>query len=559
MVSSFTIVILALLLSACGAAPTPRSAVEHDSTLPPILVHDVLELSFRHEDAYENRFFDVSLETDFIAPDGRTFARKGFYHSHNRWAVRFRPDQVGEWRYRYRFVARAQLLRTGNGGFRTIPSDSSKWPGRIRLNPANPYRWVSDDAQAYFPLGLQYCVGLREDRLGDSYIDGEGRNDGTSRRLTAHEYFAVYREAGFNLFRFSQRNCSYPIDGDLDHYNLPTSLVTDELLQAATTNGFRVMFGFFGNHEIGKLGSRTQRALAFLRTKLGFIDESIADTTDERVVEKEKLFISYCVARWGVYADFWELLNERKASDDWARVMATHVRAVDPDGKPVAISWEKAYLPEIAINTPHWYESEKESDSDLRVQELAVDWKQFGKPVLVGEQGNKGMNWDPLSATRMRVRAWTALFQEIGLIFWNTSWSKWGMNQGRYTPENVANIYLGPEERSYTRVLQQFSNQLDSGVRMTPVTISFPDAARAYALASSALTAVYVHHFADHNFPLTGLQVKISLPSAARLHYKWIDPATGATLGEGGIRTGADAIRAPSFSVDVALLVSKAS
>ena len=36
---------------------------------------------------------------------------------------------------------------------------------------------------------------------------------------------------------------------------------------------------------------------------------------DHELVEKEKRFVAYCVARWGVYADFWELLNERKASD----------------------------------------------------------------------------------------------------------------------------------------------------------------------------------------------------------------------------------------------------
>ena len=554
---SFRVTILALVLSACGRPPTPDGGVDHDSPLTPIPVHAVLELSFQHQGTYENPFFDVALETNFVAPDGRTLARKGFYHSQDRWVVRFRPDQAGEWRYRYRLFAGAKVLRAGVGEFRTILSDHSTRPGRIRVNPANPYRWVFDNDRPYFPLGLQDCVGAQEGRVHKLYVDGEGRNDGAARQLTAQEYFALYGQAGFNLLRFSQRNCSYSIHDDLDHYNIANSLATDELLQAATANNFRVMFGFFGYHGNWKTGGATERALRVLGTKLGLIDESISNTADERIVKKEKLFISYCVARWGVYADFWQLLNERKASDNWARVMAAHVQAVDPDGKPVSISWEKAYLPEIAINTPHWYESEKESDSDLRVQELAANWKKFGKPVLVGEQGNRGMNWDALSATRMRVRAWTALFQEIGLIFWNTSWSKWGMNQGRYTPDNVANIYLGPEERSYTTVLQHFSNQLDGNVRIVPVAVSLPESARAYGLASSALTAVYVHHFATHKLPLAGLQVKTSFPSLAR--YKWIDPATGSTLGEGRVQPSQDAIPAPPFSVDIALLVRSVS
>jgi hypothetical protein len=548
----FYLLILGLLLSSCGAPPTSGGAVEHEPTRTSIPVHDVLELSFRPHGVFRNPFFDVALETDFIAPDGTTAVREGFYHSGGTWAVRFRPNQTGEWRYSYRFFAGGEVLQTGDGEFLTIPSDSS---GHVRVSPTNPYRWVFDNGQPYFPLGLQDCVGSRDDRVNVFYVDGEGRDDGSGRRLQAQEYFKLYSEAGFNLFRFSQRNCSYSIHDDLEHYNVANSLATDELLQAATGNGFRVMFGFFGYHGNRSVG-RTERAVSFLLEKLRLMDESISDTTDRRIVEREKRFVSYCVARWGVYADFWQLLNERKASDDWARVMAAHVQAVDPDDKPVAISWEKPYLAEIAINTPHWYESEKESDSDRRVQELAASWKKFGKPVLVGEQGNTGMNWDPLSATRMRVRAWTALFQEIGLIFWNTSWSKWGMNQGKYTSGAVANIYLGPEERSYTSVLRQFSNQLDGNVRMAPVAVSLPESARAYGLVSSALGAVYVHHFANHKVPLEGLQVRMDLPPSSGLRYRWIDPASGSTLGQGRIRSSGGAILAPPFTVDIALLVS---
>jgi hypothetical protein len=170
--------------------------------------------------------------------------------------------------------------------------------------------------------------------------------------------------------------------------------------------------------------------------------------------------------------DFWELLNERHASDEWASTMADHVRSIDPDRKLISTSWEMPSLSAIDINVPHWSESESELQSDRRVQEVATEWKQAGKPVIVGEQGNTGMNWDPLSGQRMRLRTWTALFQEISVIFWNTSWSKAGMHGGRYSPGKVANIYLGLEERGYIRVLQDFASRLDAGVRMTPVEVS---------------------------------------------------------------------------------------
>jgi len=55
------------------------------------------------------------------------------------------------------------------------------------------------------------------------------------------------------------------------------------------------------------------------------------------------------------------------------------------------------------------------------VGERHREWKKFGKPVIVGEQGNVaskeemqsadiGGAWDAKSALRMRIRNWTALF-----------------------------------------------------------------------------------------------------------------------------------------------------
>src|SRR5262249_10812965 len=159
-------------------------------------IHNVLELSFRHNGTYDNAFFDAAVEVDFIAPDGRTLLRKGFYHSGDTWAVRFRPSYTGEWRYRYRFYSRSELLYVGEGKFQTIPSTSL---GGVGANPSNPYRWMFENGQPYFPLGLQDCVNAVEGHVGGFIIDGEGRNDQSGRRMSAQEYFALYGQAGFNL------------------------------------------------------------------------------------------------------------------------------------------------------------------------------------------------------------------------------------------------------------------------------------------------------------------------------------------------------------------------
>src|SRR5207248_4695732 len=132
---------------------------------------------------------------------------------------------------------------------------------------------------------------------------------------------------------------------------------------------------------------------------------------------------------------------------------------------------------------------------------LAGQWKQFGKPVIVTEQGNVaakdpasrpaevGGCWDPTSHTRMRIRIWSCLFQQISLVFWNTSTAKDGW---------YMNIWLGPRERQYLHAMHDFAYCLGGGVRPVPVTLSSSDSVRAYGLASKRRSAVYLHHFKNY-------------------------------------------------------------
>ncbi|MCI0591198.1 MAG: DUF5060 domain-containing protein [Gammaproteobacteria bacterium] len=555
---SIGIVSLALTMAgrADCAVPTKLFVTALRST-DSLLCYELFELSFKHNGAYDSNFFDVALDVVYASPSGTQRRVKGFYYGGDRWKARFRPDEPGTWTY--------ISTLTGKGGFRqqasgTFNCTTSNAEGPVRRHPNNPYRWVFANGKPYFPVGLQECVGNHGARLTNSTIDGEGRSD-TGRRISWEEYFSIYAQAGFNLYRFSQKNCSYMLYDDLDRYREDESKATDELLSLAREQGFRVMFGFFGYHGDWMHESEfLRRVTRKVQKLLAMREEAISALDDHKTLAKEKRFIEYAVARWGVYVDFWELLNEREASDEWTSVIAGHVRSVDPDRKPISTSWEKPHLPAIDINAPHWYESESEFESDLRVQQQAAEWKQAGKPVIVGEQGNTGMNWDPLSGVRMRIRTWSALFQEISFIFWNTSWSKAGMFGGRYnTSRHAANIYLGPEERGYIRVLQDFSSRLDAGMHMFPVDSS-RDLVRAYGLLSSRVATAYLHHFKDHTTAMRGVKITLRLPGAKRstaeLDGEWIDPSSGNVLGRVKLPPGRQTLDVPPFPVDLALLIT---
>jgi hypothetical protein len=558
--SALRLIILSLctlVLNCCNAKNQP--VAESYSLNPEVAAevprYEILEFSFWHNGVYRNNFRDVDLDAVLRSPSGVEHRIGGFFYGGDVWKIRFRPDETGTWTYSYTFSGAGGFRRQGSGSFLCLPSSAD---GPVRNNPDNRFRWIFAEGKPFFPIGLQDCIHLNGERPKDLVIDGEDRKH-PGRRVSPDEYFSIYGQAGFNLLRFSQKNCSYSLMDDLDHYRVAESLATDEFLALARKHSFRIMFGFFGFY--GKQQSDV-RALNVLEravnNALGRPVEAIETPENGELVEKEKRFVAYCVARWGVYADFWELLNERKASDEWTTLMADYVRSVDPDRKPISTSWEKADLPAIDINAPHWYESENELSSDLRWFQLASRWKQLDKPVIVGEQGNAGMNWDSRSALRMRIRAWTALFQEISLVFWNTSESKAAMFGGRYTPGNGANIYLGTEERSYVRVLQEFASHLDSGIRMAPVALFPPGVVRGYALVSANSAGFYLHHAATHTSPLESAELSFDFsPLGPRqLNGEWIDPATGAVVLRVSVPPRPARLAVPPFKVDLALLVT---
>jgi len=542
----------AFLLASCGSRSAHMGRLEVSRNAGSICRYGIFELSVKSTAVASDPFFDPVLKVEFRSPDGRSRRIRGFYYGRQIWMVRFRPDTPGTWTYSYAFGPGKDNPRSGEGNFLCTQAEDRFPP--LRVNPENPFRWITVSGATYFPVGLQDCFGHDGAHIAKPVIDGEGRSD-LPHAVTISQYFTIYGQAGFNLLRFSQRNCSFPLYSDLDHYLQIESLATDELIATARQSGFRVMFGIFGYHGLWYSGNYPGKVLHFLRGKLGMLDEGVGGRSGP--VEKEKRFIDYCVARWGVYVDFWELLNERQATDSWTASMAAYTRTTDPEHHPVATSWEKPSLPEIAINAPHWYTSEKETESDDVTVQRARDWKRFGKPVIVGEHGNLGMNWDPKSGLRMRLRLWTALFQEIALVFWNTSWSKYGMNGGVYTPANASNIYLGPEERMYVRILSDYASHLDSGVRMLPVSVSVPQRIRAYGLASGCVVGLYLHHYTDHSAIERGAEVTFTAPaSIVPGEARWIDTATGSRTGSATIRPGRQTIRVPPFQTDVALLLS---
>lgn len=416
----------------------PGLKVAHTQNTRTIPAYEVFEITFEHENEYAEAFFDVTIDAVFTSPSKEQIKVGGFHYGsssgpkihkqtngqrqqvtyefdkQNLWKARFAPAEIGKWTYSFTFTNQEGQKASGRGDFLCVKGRKPN-PGFLRRHPTNPFRFVFDDGSAYFPIGVQDCWGDNSGTgsvLNQYSMEGPFRTDlkappalppgplfvrgPANNPQNADVYFRYFSQCGFNLYRYSQQNCSFPLNHDLNKYLVQEGVMTDELLVCARKYGFRIFYGIFGFQNV-------------------FND----DAQSEENMAKVKRFIKYSVDRWGAYADFWEFLNEQKANDHWYEITIPYLKSIDPYHHPITTSWERPELPGIEINAPHWYEREDELQSDAVTASRAKDWKKHNKPVVVGEQGNHvdtrnrplgvGGVWDDRSALRMRIRNWTEI------------------------------------------------------------------------------------------------------------------------------------------------------
>ena len=515
----------------------PASASTSVSTLLPgaksVGRFDVYEFEFPWPSAsYSNPWEQVQVSVTLTAPSGRTTTIGGFYYAANIWRARFSPDETGIWNWRAHMSDKSQS-KDFAGSF-TVTDSSS--PGFVRSNPENKNRWVFDKGMPYYPIGIGDCLlgAHGASPLNNFGFDGSVRDathtDGW--RTDMETYLTAYSQAGLNLFRWSVDNCAFglykTIEPSGNVYLQPEGLYGDQLVQSLRTHGFRtymVIFGFFPPFPDGNSNPDQMDAI--------------------------KRYVKYVVDRYGAYVDFWELMNESpnppiKIADDWYTQVGTYLRQVDPYKHPISTSWQRPDLPVIDITSPHWYARENEFESDLvTIDQINFYRHHSDKPIIFGEQGNSEQNWDERSALRMRIRSWTAFFNEATLIFWNSSCCK--DSRGGY----ASNIYLGLQERGYIKVLQDFVRGLDRRIAPAKIEVSDPARVRGYALAAPTILIAYLHAYTDHTNPTTGISLTADFPVAGTA--TWIDPSTGSTLATSSVAVGRQTLSVPAFITDVVL------
>jgi hypothetical protein len=543
-----------ILVLACGCVHQQSGTVPAEVVIPR---YGVIDISLFSRESLPNPFWDATARACFSSPSGKTIEVEGFYYGEGEWRVRFVPREEGRWTYQATLMA-GRTLDAKRGEF---ACRGSAGHGFIRVSKINPYRWEYEDGTPFYPIGIQTCSFLKPD------FDGPDET-GKWRSTTTENWLSEFRGA-VNLVRtqFGQ--------GTTDGCAVPLIPAPPKAVAGAATKPAAAVAPDRYDLELAcKVDDtyRLHRAAGMSQILICFQDMSLFgdpkhafgaghDLKGNKSVAAANMplqekYLRYLVARYGAFVDVWELYNEDTWSpDDYLAHLAGVIRKADPYGHIVTTNLARPRAAWNDIITWHEYMGMPAEQVDAHLAGQAALWKSYGKLVQNTEFGNQGglSNVDPV---KWRIAVWTSYMNECHLLFWGMSGRK--VEAGAIKSGN-ANAYIGPDSRQHFRVLHNFTS--DMPLDMRPVFSGFTrhNAIRHWALSNGKVTALYIHHFADHakeyvsDSPFwvdTG-------PGQFRVH--WINPGNGEEVATDAVSTQSQylEIRIPTFKVDLAARIDR--
>lgn len=495
---------------------------------------NIFELSLTSNGTFTNPWREANLTAVFTHESGKVIEMPGFYYDQNIWKVRFNPPLKGKWKWKILWTPHGKTLT--KSGELVSNTDTSNF--YLRTNNINPKRLTLDGKTIFNGLGISESMFdynhngtfLDDWALGDNDSLIATNSSGftskfRSNNVTSLEnYISTYgpKGAGFNMFRWNPTNASPSLYRDFMFpitYSIPDGKIGDTFITSLRENNIHIWFTFFG---------------------FDVPYRSFGDANHKYLL---KSYIRYVYARYGAYVDIWEIANELAVPQNLSSFLISEINSYDYEKRPISVSSEDYNISETNIISPHWYESEEISDSDTKTAQHINQYESYAKPVVIAEQGNKDSNYDSTSAIRMRIRTWTAFFEEGIILFWNESSSK-NIKSGPYPN---ANIYLGEMERSYTRVLQNYSKSFP--LNSNKIKYSLENfGVRGYGLTSDNVNAGYFYHYSAPLY-FTRFSLRIFTKNGGEL--QWVNPGTGNVIQKTLCPPGYCFIYSPLFNTDI--------
>lgn len=266
--------------------------------------HRVFEAVVTNDRDYDNKFTDTELLVQYQAPSGRIVEFRGFFDGHgdgtgdarsgNVWKMRFMPDEVGTWRFVYRWT---DGTPGGRGSFESVADGAG--PGIIKAYRKNP-RWFAYNGTD--PVWLKSYYETGHGSLGQDF---DWIVENVYQPLVDHGYNHLQVNWLMSLCCFEQ----YYLDGpepetlDLALYEegKPSSTMNLDVWHRKERH-----LGWLNDYDVG------------VHMFLGFEGaKNEGPRWDKLSYEEKDFYVRYSVARMGAHANIagwnfvWEVPGDR--------------------------------------------------------------------------------------------------------------------------------------------------------------------------------------------------------------------------------------------------------
>lgn len=453
----------------------------------------IIEITLKSKLANLDQPLDSNLKVSaiFTSPSNKKYNLQGFLYQKNTWKVRFRPDEIGNWSYQIKDITFKKIIE--------IPEISNiKF---VKFNDSDSFSFYLEDGSKYYPLGLEDVMldinydknPLNQLRSATTFNPSENQND--IEFINFDNYLNQYSNAGFNLYRWGVGNASFTLWQELSNYqkiDFMNNKYGDELVKELRKQNYHIMMTLFGFQPPSPF--------------------SIENQENQKIITN---YLNHVIPRYSSYVDIWEITNEAEVGDEWLEFVINHIKKIDPYHHPISTNWNNPQSENLDLQSIHWYGSENIFETAITTKNYIENYKKFNKPILFSEIGNQEVSWDLNSAQRMRVKLWSGLFNQAYFVIWNQPGSIY------YNDQN-ANIYLGPKERSYTKIFSEFANNLE--VNLKPFETNNQNSQiEVFGLKNENKAYIYISKTENSKD-----EIEIEIPFTFQ-QIKWMDTETGLT------------------------------
>ena len=497
------------------------------ATASPVGKYRIFETEITNTKSYDNKFADVELLVDYTAPSGKKTEFWGFFDGDGKgggdkstgivWKMRFMPDEVGTWKYAWRW---SDGTEGGTGTFESTAENAGR--GIIKAYESNPH-WFAYNGTDPIWLKSYYETGH-----GGIAQDFDWMSENVFQPLVDHGYNHLQVNWLMSLCCFTQYYLDGPEPSTLD-------LALYEGGKASSTmnlNVWKLMeqrMGWLNDRDIG------------VHMFLGFDGSRNDGPRWEDLSDAEKVFyVKYSVARLGPFANLagwnfvWEVPGDRESHElGLARLLAdydvfNHLRTYE-DEMPREHHWDEDVYTFAATENHRIVSPDKTAE---RYNYWRTAWTHYmssllsyaGKPVYMSE-GNalwRRYWFERSGATQddLRQSAWATTM--AGASF------NWNGHQSEYEllahgpdglPFSEENEFYQSEQ--YVEILTRVMNDDVEFHKLTPQSdqLTAHDPFRVFALTEAGRQYLV--------FSMKGEEFSLFMDEGNYSDNIWIDTKTG--------------------------------